>query len=195
MAQGILQAPPNQGPPQGAAPPAAPPGQALPPEEMPPEEDGPEADESHPAFKAGMELMYKALYENNAADEILKGLQGQGDIPDALANTAYEIATMVDERTEGQIPDELIMLLGANALEEVSDIAEGAGMPLKVEDVAFAYKNMVLRWVGEQGADTQELKKAMDAYTPEMIKTAHGAAMAADEPEGGAPPPGGMPNG
>jgi hypothetical protein len=89
-----------------------------------------------------------------------------------LANTAYEIVTIVDERTEGAIPDELLVLFAAKILEEVAEIGEAAGVPMQPSDVALALKQMILRFLGEQGVDTTQLQQAMDQVDPEEFNQA-----------------------
>jgi hypothetical protein len=150
-----------------------------------------------------MQLAYSTLYDKKAADKIVETLKITEDPVEGLANTAYEIASIVDERTQGEIPDDLIMSLGANMLAEVAEIAEVAGMEISPQTINDAFKQMTLRWVGEQGGDTTQLSEAMNAFTPDMIAAAHefvdsegtqgppqGAA-----PESGAPapPPAAMP--
>ena len=51
-------------------------------------------------------------------------------------------------------------------LQEVADIAEAAGIQLKGSEIATAMKQMILRYVGEQGMDTTQLSAAMDDVDP-----------------------------
>lgn len=135
-----------------------------------------EADpETDPAFNAAMQLAMSSLYDNGAAKQIAQQLAANPSV-DALANTAYEITSIVDERTDGGVPDELLALLATNILEEVADIAEAAGVTLKPADLAGALKQMILRFVGEQGGDTTQLQAAMDQVDPAEFDR-----MAADE--------------
>jgi hypothetical protein len=139
----------------------------LPPadKQKPQAEEG-EGDESNPAYIAAMKLAMQALYENGAAKEVAKTLRGTQDKVEALANTAYEMTSIVDERTDGQVPDELFALLAANILQEVADIAIAAQIDVKPADIAGALKTMILRYLGEQGVDTTQLQQAMDQVDP-----------------------------
>jgi hypothetical protein len=123
-------------------------------------------DENDPAFGAAMELAMKALYEGGAAKDVATQLKSSGSVVEGLANVAYEMTSVVDERTDGQVPDELIVILGASILQEVADIAEAAGMKPSAQDVAEAFKQMLLRFLGEQGVDTTQLQQAMDEVDP-----------------------------
>jgi hypothetical protein len=143
-------------------------------EQMPPEqmiagemeEEGPDP-ETDPSYQQAMELAMKAIYGEGAAKNIAKSLKASGDPVEAMANTAYEIVSIVDERTEGAIPDELLALFASHILEEVAEIAEAAGVPYQPSDVALALKQMILRFLGEQGVDTTQLQQAMDQVNPE----------------------------
>ncbi|WP_445012163.1 hypothetical protein [Vreelandella stevensii] len=169
--------PPEQAAPQGAPPPT------TPPDQIPPDEGMGEPDENHPAFQAAIQMGNTALYQEGAADNIHKQLLATDDPVNEMANIAYEITAIMDERTEGQVPDELLILLGTVMLNEVADIAIASGIELMPADLANAMKTMILRYVGEMGHDTQELQAAMDAIPPEQFNQMAGDMVA--EPQGG----------
>lgn len=128
---------------------------------------GNEDPEDNPGFGQAMAYVMEVLYEKGADENIAKSLRGQQDVVEALANTAYEITSIVDERTEGAVPDELFALLATRILEEVAEIGEAAGMDIKPSEIALALKQMILRFLGEQGMDTTQLQQAMDQVDPE----------------------------
>lgn len=151
----------------------APEQEAMPAEQMPPEAmeemeegEGPDPD-TDPGYTTALRFAMQALYENNAADGVAQSLRTARDPVDGLANTAYEIVAIVDERTEGAVPDELFALLATKILGEVADIGEAAGVKYKPADIALALKTMILRYLGEQGMDTTQLQQAMDQVDPE----------------------------
>lgn len=132
------------------------------------QDDGePTADESDPAFQGALEMAMQALYANGAAKGVAESLKAAPDPVQGLADTAYEMTSIVDERTEGQVPDELIVPLGMAILEEVVDIGDAAGIQYQPADIAQAFKDMVLRFLGEQGLDTSQLQQAMDQVDPQ----------------------------
>lgn len=137
-------------------------------------EEGDEQDD--PNYIQALAFAMDVLYEKEAAKDVAKSLRGAQDPVEALANTAYEITGIVDERTEGRVPDEYFALLATKILEEVADIAEAAGIQIKPSDVALALKQMILRYLGEQGIDTTQLQQAMDQVNPEEFN-----AMAMEE--------------
>jgi hypothetical protein len=153
-------------PPQGAPEPAmAPAPQQMQGEEMG-QGESPDPD-TDPNYAGALKFAMQALYENGAAEGVAESLRTSRSPVEGLANTAYEITSIVDERTEGAVPDELFALLATKILEEVADIGEAAGLKYKGSDIALALKQMILRYLGEQGMDTTQLQQAMDQVDPE----------------------------
>ena len=132
-----------------------------------PAQQEPEKDESDPNYQAALEFAMTALYSEKAAKDIAKALRTSRDPVEALSTISYEIMSIIDERTDGAVPDELLALLATNILEEVASIAEAAKIPVKSSDIAVALKQMILRFLGEQGVDTTQLQQAMDQVDPE----------------------------
>jgi hypothetical protein len=143
----------------------------MPEQPMPeePEMEEPESDENDPAFLAAIEFVKSALYESGAADQVNAVLQKSQDPVDEMANLAYELVAIADEKTEGEVPDDLLILLASTVLSEVAEIAEASGVELQASDIASALKMMILRFVGEQGHDTRALHEAMNQISPEQI--------------------------
>ena len=135
-------------------------------------DDGEELNEDDPAFQAALQFAMQALYENGAARDVAAGLQSAPDPVSGLADTAYEMVSVVDERTEGQVPDELIVLLAVAILQEVAEIGEAAGVDVSPNNVAEAFKQMLLRFLGEQGLNTTELEQAMAQVDPSVFQQA-----------------------
>lgn len=135
------------------------------------EGEGPDPD-TDPGYNQAMEFAMEAMYGQGAAKEMAKSLKAGGSPVDAMANTAYEIVSIVDERTDGAIPDELLVLFASRILEEVAEIADAAGIQFQPSDVALALKQMILRFLGEQGVDTTQLQQAMDEVNPDDFNQA-----------------------
>lgn len=124
------------------------------------------------AYQQAISLAMESLYGKEAAKNVAKSLRGAPSVVEGLANTAYEITSILDERTNGKVPDELLVLLATNVLEEVADIADAAGLKVSPADAALALKQMILRFLGEQGVDTTQLQQAMDQVDPEEFNRA-----------------------
>lgn len=148
-------------------PPAAPPPEMERPPMQEPTADEPESDpDTDPSYAMALKFAMQALYENGAAKGVAKSLRSTQDPVQGLSDTAYNIVAIVDERTENAVPDDLFALLAAKILQEVADIGEAAGIQYKGSDIALALKNMILRYLGEQGVDTSQLQQAMDQVDP-----------------------------
>jgi hypothetical protein len=147
-------------------PPAAAAGMPMGAEMAPGMEGGEGPDDSDPAFQAALKLAMQALYENGGAEGVAESLQAAPGA-DGLANVAYEMTATVDERTDGQVPDELIVPLGMQILQEVTDIGMAAGIKIQPADVAEAFKQMILRFLSEQGLDVSQLGQAMNQVDPQ----------------------------
>ena len=144
--------------------------------------DQPEADENDPAFQDAMKFAMQALYQQGAADNVSAVLKQSPDIVEALSNTAYEMTSIVDEKTQGAVPDELLVLLASRVLEEVADIAVASGVEVTPKIVAEAFKVMILRYVGDQGHDTRQLQAAMDAVPDEDFESLLNSDLGQGEP-------------
>lgn len=123
--------------------------------------------ENNEGFVKATQFAMEALYANKAANDIAKALRTAPDKVEAMANTAYEIVSITDEKTDGAVPDELLAAFATFVLGEVAEVAEAAGLEVKPSEVALALKQMILRFLGEQGVDTTQLQQAMDQVDPE----------------------------
>lgn len=132
----------------------------------PQEEGGNSGAEKDENYIAALKLAMQALYKNGAAEHVAKVLSTAKDKVEAMANTAYEMTAVVDERTEGKVPDGLFALLAMRILNEVSSIAIAAHIDIEPSDIATALKTMILRYLGEQGHDVSQLQQAMDQVDP-----------------------------
>jgi hypothetical protein len=103
---------------------------------------------------------------------VAKQLRSGTDKVESLANIAYEITSIVDEKTNGEVPRELIALLAMAILNEIIDIAEAAKMGVTPADAAGAFKQMLLRYLGENGVDTTQLQQSMDQVDPKVFEGA-----------------------
>ncbi|MEY2854663.1 MAG: hypothetical protein RL030_1795 [Pseudomonadota bacterium] len=112
-------------------------------------------------YIAAMKMAMTALYGKEAAHDVAKAIKTAKDPVEALANTAYEMVTVVDERTNGAVPDELLIQFASEVLGEVVEIATAAGIKVSGQMIAEATREMLLRYVTEQGIDPTQLREAM----------------------------------
>lgn len=127
-------------------------------------------DEINPEFAQALKFAMSVLYKEGAAENVAKQLRSAKDKVDGLADIAYEITRVVDERTNGAVPREMLGLLAMAILKEVMDIGEAAKMGITPADAAGAFKQMLLRFLGENGADTSQMQQAMDKIDPSVFE-------------------------
>jgi len=132
-------------------------------------------DENNPAFVAATKLAMEALYQKGAAQDVAKQIRATQDPVQGMADIAYEMTSVIDERTQGEVPDELMMLLAIKVLTEVGDIAEAAGIQVTAAEISGAFKTMLLRFLGENGMDTTQLDQAMSQIDPKVFEESQGA--------------------
>ena len=140
--------------------------------EMGSEPDEDEINLDDPKLNEAVEYLQDVLYDKAAAKDISEQLKIAPNIVDALANIAYDITSIVDEKTRGEVPDELLAPLAMIVLQEIIEIAEATGIDPAPEDVASAFKQMILRYLQEQGADTTQLDQAMNQVDPALFRQA-----------------------
>lgn len=126
-------------------------------------------DTINPAFAQALKFALSVLYKDGAAKHVAQQLRSAKNKVDGLADAAYEITRVVDERTNGAVPRDMLGLLGMAILKEVLDIGEAAKMGITPADAAEAFKQMLLRYLGENGADTAQLQQAMDKIDPSVF--------------------------
>jgi len=130
-----------------------------------PDEETPDPETNEP-FQRAVGFAMEALYSQKAAKDVALALKSAPSPVEGLASTAYEMTSVVDERTDGEVPDELLLPLAMKVLEEVAEIGEAAGVKYQNSDIAMAYQQMLLRFLGEQGVDTTQLEQAMSQIDP-----------------------------
>jgi hypothetical protein len=144
-------------PPADARPPAARPMNA----EDVPTEQAEQLDESNPAYQRATDMVKKALYEDGAAEDLARALTTAEDPIEEIANAAYEIVSMIDEKTGGELPDELLVSFAVDVMTEVAEVAQAAGIQIGGAQAAQAMKTMVQRYAAESGADTSQIEAAL----------------------------------
>lgn len=118
--------------------------------------------DSNPAYQAAMEVVMQALYKNGGAKDVAKAMQGN-DPAQALADMSYQIVQVADERTNGEVPDELLASLASDVITEVAEVAEAAGIKIDGQVVSKAMQLMIVRFLKDQGVDPSQIQQQMAA--------------------------------
>lgn len=146
-----------------AAPQGQPPGPQM------PAQEGEQPTQGGDALQRAMAVVHKSLYGAEAARDVAKAMKAASDPAEGLAMTAYEMVSIADEATNGEIPDEELIGFASEVLGEVADIANAAGVPVGGAQIAKAVQLMLIRFVTEQGIDPSQLQQAMAAVPPEQV--------------------------
>jgi len=123
-----------------------------------------------PAYRAAMMVAMQSLYgKDAAASDVLQAIKSANDTVQAMADTAYKMVQIVDERTRGQVPDEQLVPLASEILGEVAEIMKAGGMVVTGRMIAEATKNMLLRYVREAGLNPAQLQAAMGSVDTSQL--------------------------
>lgn len=115
---------------------------------------------NNPAYQAAMEVVMQALYKQGGARDVAKVMRS-GDPAQALADTAYQVVQVADERTHGEVPDELLAELASDVVTEVAEVAQAAGVQVDGDVISKAMQMMIVRFLREQGVDPSQVQQAM----------------------------------
>ena len=131
-----------------------------------------------PEYLAAKELALSKLYEEGAAEGIIKAMQSYPDPVAAIVEQAGTLLRLVDDASP--VPDEMLLVLGLDLLQEVVDIGKSAGMQITGQVVAEAVRGFLAAVVEELGGDPSGVAQAMGAIDPQQAGAALDAAEAAE---------------
>lgn len=112
-------------------------------------------------YEQAMAMAMSALYQAGAAKDAARAVKAAASISEGLANVSYELVMAVDEKSGGAVPDEQLVAFASEVLGEVAEICQAAGAKITSQDIAVAMRDMLLRYLGENGVDAGQLSQAM----------------------------------
>lgn len=169
---------PPQRPPQG---PAQPPG--APQMEMKPEapealqdEEGPITDseatpEEQQEFDRAMVFIGRILYDQEGLVEFVAQIREADDPARELATVAMTVMKAADQRTQGLIPETMLVPIATETLGLIAEGAIKAGVPLDGAAVAQAAQYMVEDFMQEFGASPDEVEQLRSMIDTKSIGT------------------------
>jgi hypothetical protein len=125
--------------------------------------------DEHPAYNEAITLAKRKLYEEGAGEGLMKALQTAPEIGAALAEQTFAMMEMLDQMTEGQVPDELVMTLGIELMGEVVEIAEAGGVEVAGRDMAAGMRALITKLVTALGGDMTQVGAAMDQLPVDKV--------------------------
>lgn len=135
----------------------------------------PEADEDEPtpeeedAYEKGVIAIMRVLYDSGAADGIVDGAVSAGGSPEAIAKATLALMTSIDEATGGQIPETVLAPLATEALTQIVELVEAAGVEVGGRGIAQALQIMLLDFMTEYGADPAQIQQALSTVDTDAI--------------------------
>lgn len=112
----------------------------------------------------------KALVgEGGVVDNVVSSLKGAQDVPQALADLAYQITAMLDEKSGGLLDEELMIPAGADVLGQLAEAAQAAKVPVRGKDIAQATRLMLERFLSENGVPKEQVKGLFDSVDGDQI--------------------------
>jgi hypothetical protein len=139
-----------------------------------PEQDGmPNEDDATPeeedAYEKGVIAIMRVLYDSGAADGIVESIASVNGNPDAIAKATLQLMKSIDEATGGQIPETVLAPLATEALTQIVELVEAAGVEVGGRGIAQALQIMLLDFMTEYGADPAQIQQALSTVDTDAI--------------------------
>lgn len=150
--------------PQGTAP--TPPGtEAAPPqgeEQVANAAQNEGGEETDPEWEKAELLLKKVLFEGDGMKNIVSDVMKGQDGASAIAKGVLGLMRAIDQRTQGQIPEDYLMPLATEAMAYVAEGVEAAGRDVPSEELAMAMKQMLFEHLVEFGSDPNVVKAQIE---------------------------------
>lgn len=138
-----------------------------------PEQDGMGEDDPTPeeedAYEKGVIAIMRTLYDSGAADDIVEAAVKAGGDPDSIAKATLQLMKSIDEATGGQIPETVLAPLATEALTQIVELVEAAGVEVGGRGIAQALQIMLLDFMTEYGADPAQIQQALSTVDTDAI--------------------------
>lgn len=121
------------------------------------------------AYKAALKLAKTKLYEEGAGEGLMKAMQSAPSVGQALAEQTLTMMEMLDQMTNGSVPDEEVIMLGIELMGEVAEIAEAGGVQVSGREIASGMRQMLTGLVSAMGGDASEVEAAMAMVPDEQV--------------------------
>jgi len=143
----------------------------------PPEAEGQEFDDESPEYMRAKELMLSKLYEEGAAQGLAEALKTASSPVQGIVQQAMNLVDVMEQVTQGSVPDEEVMSFVMEILQEVIEIAQASGISVRNADIAAAVSEVLAQVVENLGGDASAIREEMGSIDPEEI----GAQLDAEE--------------
>lgn len=129
-------------------------------------DEDPESDEG---YRSALELMLSKLYEEGVAEKLGQALSSAPDKVQGVVEQTVNLLDVMEQLTQGSVPDELVMAFVLEATQQVVEIAQAAGVQLSNADIAAAVREVMAQVMENLGADTTQLREEMGKVDPAEV--------------------------
>ncbi len=114
----------------------------------------------------------KVLYDDATHDKLVEAMRAQAQQPDqALGTTAVMLIKMVDEKSQGGIPLEIIVHATTEVLELLGEIAQKAKLFTVDQGVLQRAAHIMLRMIGDEwDIDEEEIAGLINGMDPKEVE-------------------------
>lgn len=150
---------------------------------MPEPEEPAEAD---PGYVSARDWLYDKMFGSGSGDQkvadAVRAAESDEEAMQVVTEIMYKAIDNADAQADPPMKEENIGALAMYGMKQFWDTAAAAmGGDIDPALIAASFKTVLLRFLREAGADTTELKRAMDQITPDQFRE-----LVASTPDGSA---------
>lgn len=114
----------------------------------------------------------KILYDEQTNPGIMKMIEdGQDDMPNTLAQIVLMIFEQLDEQSNGQVPQQVIIPAASDLLIEVIELTEEAGIADIDDQTEIKATSIILKSLFDKyGVTEEEVRQYLDTLSEEDVK-------------------------
>lgn len=125
--------------------------------------------ESNPAYLKAKELMLSKLYEEGVADGLGQAILAAPDPLQGVIDQVMALLDVMEQATQGSVPDELVMPFVVDTISEVVEIAEKVGVQLAEDQIAVVVREVLAQVVETLGGDSTAIREEMASIDPAEV--------------------------
>lgn len=138
-------------------------------EKAEPSDDGDEPGMQNPAYRKARELMLSKLYEEGAAQGIAQSIAQAPDVVTGIVDQSMALGQVMDDATNGSVPDDLVLNFMLDITQEVVDIATATGTKVEPGQMAQAVQGVLSKTIEAFGGDASAINQEMGSMDPNAI--------------------------
>ena len=122
-----------------------------------------------PAFVEAVNYVRGRVWKDGLSDRVNDVAKLKALTIDQIAMIAYKLVQQADEATGGNVQDDNLVSLAIEVLSEIIEIAMASGVDVTPTQMVSALKQMMVKYLTEQGVDATEIHKAMNQISPDQF--------------------------